>query len=178
MHGGDDQIQPVETDRGGVERVTCPGIDEVDFREVASVFVDGKQAQSGLTDEGDVVAGGGCFGDERDEHGPGAGDGDGGSAGQGSAWEQRGERWRHGHGAEGFAAYSDAERFRVVGPVAGAAGSGAVMVGSSVGAWSRRPPGTVAIRRRRTSSWVALSSPVRSGMASAVAMWIDLSPCR
>jgi hypothetical protein len=86
----------------------------MDFREIAAVFVDGEQAQSGLADQGDVVAGGGCFGYEGDEHGPGAGDGDGSSAGQGSAWEQRGERRGHGHGAEGFAAYSTAERFRVV----------------------------------------------------------------
>lgn len=55
--------------------------------------------------------------------------------------------------------------------------SGALMVGSSAGAWSRRP-GTVAMLRRRTSSWALLSRPVRSATASTVAMGIDLSPRR
>jgi hypothetical protein len=114
VHGRHDQIYAVETDRRGVERIGFSRIHEMRFCEIAAVFVDGEQAQSRLADEGDVVAGGGCFGNKGDQDRSGAGDGDGGSAGQGPAWEQIGERRGHGHGPEGLAAYSGDQRFRFV----------------------------------------------------------------
>ncbi len=95
VHGRHDQIDAVEADRRGVERVCRSWIHKMHFGEIPAVFVDGEQAQPRLADEGDVVAGGGRFGDEGDEgdeHRSGAGDGDGGSAGQSSTWEQSGER--------------------------------------------------------------------------------------
>lgn len=85
----------------------------MNFRQISAVFVDGEQVQSGLANEGNVMAGGGRFGDECDEQGPGAGNGAGSSTGQGSTWEQSRERWGYRHGSEGFAAYSGAERFRI-----------------------------------------------------------------
>lgn len=180
VDGGDDQIDPVEANRRRVQRVGFCRIHQMNLGQISAVFVDCEQAQPGLADEGDVVAGGGCFGDEREENRPRAADGDGGSAGQ----APRGSSAARGGGTgmvrkvwPRTAAVSGSGSSSTVG-AQGSTRSGAVMVESSAGAWSRRPPGTVAIRRRRMSSWVALSRPVRSGTASAVAMGIDLSPYR
>ena len=109
MDSGHHKIEAIETNTGGVERVGLTGIDQRDLRQVPAVFVDGKEPELGLTDQGDVVAGRSGGGDKSDENRSGTGDRQGRSAGQCAAWEQFRQRHGHRQGFQGSRAHRDTQ---------------------------------------------------------------------